>query len=182
MSQYNIVTHPNPCPTVQLGDFWGILSTFLGKKSIFCPRNALRISPVASTYDLVQAFGLHPFLPPSLSSHIPHSALSSTMAKAPLPPAPVLVLLPSNHAIVLPVNNNIALCILHGMMSTRAHILPTRKWANLERLLFDPEPPAQGPFHGHFRRWADSQRYKKRGMKDMMQGNQAVDNTTRRWG
>jgi hypothetical protein len=67
-------------------------------------------------------------------------------------------------------------------MSTRAHIPPTRKWADLERLLFDPEPPAHGSFHGHFRHWANSQRYKKRGKKDTMQGNQVADNTTRRGG
>jgi hypothetical protein len=40
---------------------------------------------------------------------------------------------------------------------TRAHILPTRKWANFERLLFEPDPPAHGSFHGHFKRWANSQ-------------------------
>jgi hypothetical protein len=104
------------------------------------------------------------------------------MAKAPLPPAPVLVLLPSDCAIVLSVNNDIVLCILQDVMSTRAHIPPTRKWYNCERLLFDPELPAHGPFHGRFRRWADSQRYEKRGTKDTMQGNQAADNTTRRGG
>ncbi len=103
---------------------------------------------------------------PSLSSHISHSSLSSTMAKAPLPPAQVLVLLPSDRAIVLAANNNIALCILQGVMSTRAHIPPTGNWADLERLLFDPDLPAHGPFHGCFRRWADSQHYKKRGVKD----------------
>jgi hypothetical protein len=132
---------------------------------MFCPRNALRIPPVAFTYDLVQAFFPAP-LPssPSLSSHISHSSLSSTMAEALVPPAPVLVLLPSNHAIVLAANNDIALCILQGVMSsTRAHNPPTRKWANLECLLFDPEPSAHGPFHGRFRCWAKSQQNKKRG-------------------
>ncbi len=102
------------------------------------------------------------------------------MAEAPPPPAPVLVLLPSYPAIFLAANINIALCILQSVMSTRAHILPTRKWADLEHLLFDPEPPAHGAFHGHFRCWANSKHYKKRGTKDTMQGNWAVDNTTRR--
>jgi hypothetical protein len=67
-------------------------------------------------------------------------------------------------------------------MLTRAHIPPTGKWANVKRLLFDMEPPAHGPFHGHFRRWANSQCYEKGGTKDMMQGNRAADNTTRRGG
>jgi hypothetical protein len=107
---------------------------------------------------------------------------SSTMAKAPLPPAPVLVLLPSNHAIVLTANNDIALCILQGVMLTRAHILPIGKWANHECLLFDPEPPAPSPFHRLFSFLADSQHYKKRGTKDTMQGNQATDKTPRRGG
>jgi hypothetical protein len=161
--------NPHPHPSFQLSNFWGILSIFLGQKSIFHPRNALRIPPEASMHDLVQAFWSAP-LPssPSLSSHISHSSLSSTMAEALLPPAPVLVLLPSNHAIVLAANNNIALCILWDVMLTRAHILPTGKWADLERLLFDPQPPTRGPFHGHFRCWTDSQLYKKRGTKDMM--------------
>jgi hypothetical protein len=86
------------------------------------------------------------------------------MAEAPLPPAPVLVLLPSNQAIILPANNDIAFCILQGVMLTRAHIPPNGKWADLERLLFEPGPPAQGPFHRCFKRWADSQR--SRNMKD----------------
>jgi hypothetical protein len=115
-------------------------------------------------------FGLCPFLPPSLSSHISHSSLSSTMAKAPLPPTPVLALLPSNWVIVLTAKNNIALCILQGMMLIRAHIPPTRKWANLECLLFELDPPAHCPFQGCFRHWADSQCYKKRGTKNTMQG------------
>jgi hypothetical protein len=104
------------------------------------------------------------------------------MAKAPLPPAPVLVLLPNNHAIILPVNNDIVLCILQGVMSTRAHIPPTEKWANLEHLLFGPEHPAHVPFHGRFRCWANSQHYKKWGTKDTLQGNWVADNTTRRGG
>ncbi len=104
------------------------------------------------------------------------------MAEAPLPPAPVLVLLPSDPDIVLAANNNITLCILQGMMLTRAHIPSTGKWADLESLLFEPEPPDHGPFHGRFRRWADSQRYEKRGTKDKMQGNRTADNTTRRGG
>jgi hypothetical protein len=104
------------------------------------------------------------------------------MAKALLPPAPVLVLLPSDRAIVLAPNNNILLCIIQGVMTTRAHILPTQKWANHEHLLFDTEPPAHGPFHGRFRYWADSQHYEKRGTKDTMWGNQAAENTTRRGG
>jgi hypothetical protein len=104
------------------------------------------------------------------------------MAEALHPPAPVLVLLPSNCAIILTTNNYIPLCILQGVMWTRAHIPPTGKWANLERLLFDPEPPAHGPFHGLIRFWVDSRRYKKRGSNDTMQGNRVADNTTRRGG
>jgi hypothetical protein len=104
------------------------------------------------------------------------------MAEALLPPAPVLNMLSSNHAILLIVNHDIALTILQGMLSTRAHIPPTRKWADLERLLFEPDPPAQDPFHGLFKHWADSQRYEKRGTKDTMQGNRAAGNTTRRGG
>ncbi len=82
------------------------------------------------------------------------------MAEAPLPYAPMLVMLLSNRAIDLPVNNDIALCILQGVMLTRAHIPPTGKWADLERLLFEPDPPAHGPF----KRWANSQRL--RNVKD----------------
>ncbi len=174
---------PQPHPTSQLRDFWGILSAFLGQKSIFHPRYVLIIPPVTSTHDLVHAFWPAP-LPssPSLSSHTSHFSLSSTMAKASLPPAPLLVLLPSDCAIVLTTNNGIALCILQDVMSTRAHIPPNRKWANLEHQFFHLEPPAHGPFHGLFRFWANSQRYKKRGAKDTMQGNQAADNTMRRGG
>ncbi len=69
----------------------------------------------------------------------------------------MLVLLLNNHALILTANNNIALCILQDVMSTRAHILPTRKWANFERLLIEPDPPAHGPFHGCFKHWANSQ-------------------------
>ncbi len=65
-------------------------------------------------------------------------------------------MLPSDRVIVLPVNNDITLCILQGVMLTKAHILPTGKWADLERLLFEPDPPAHGPFHGRFKRWANS--------------------------
>jgi hypothetical protein len=79
------------------------------------------------------------------------------MAEAPLPYAPVLNMLPSDRAIILAVNHDIALIILQGVMSTRAHIPPTGKWAHLERLLFEPDPPAHGPFHGLFKCWADSQ-------------------------
>jgi hypothetical protein len=81
------------------------------------------------------------------------------MAEALLPPTPasVLVLLPSNCTILLAANNNIGLCILQGVMLTRAYILPTKKLANLEHLLFDLEPPAHGSFHGRFRCWANSQ-------------------------
>jgi hypothetical protein len=105
--------NPHSRPSFQLSNLWGIHSAFLGRKSIFCPRCALRIPPVASTYDLVHAYWPAP-LPssPSFSSHISHSFLPSTMVKAPLPPTPVLVLLPSNRAIILAANNNILLCIL----------------------------------------------------------------------
>jgi hypothetical protein len=51
------------------------------------------------------------------------------------------------------------------VMSTRAHIPPNRKWANLEHQFFHLEPPAHGPFHGLFRFWANSQRCEKRGQK-----------------
>jgi hypothetical protein len=90
--------------------------------------------------------------------------LSSTMAETPLPPAPVLSMLLSDRTIVLTLNHNIALIILQGVLSTRARIPPTGKWADLERLLFEPNPPAQGPFHGRFKCWADSQR--SRNVKD----------------
>jgi hypothetical protein len=86
------------------------------------------------------------------------------MAEAPLPYTPVLNMLPSNRAIELAVNHGIALIILQGVLSTRAHILPTGKWADLESLLFEPDPPAHGPFHGLFKCWADSQR--SRNVKD----------------
>ncbi len=72
---------------------------------------------------------LHPIFP---SPHFPHSTLSSTMAKAPLPPAPVLPMLPSHHAILLPINNNIVICILQDTMRTRVHIPPTGRWADLK--------------------------------------------------
>jgi hypothetical protein len=104
------------------------------------------------------------------------------MAEALLPPTPVLNMLPSYRAIVLAINHDIALIILQGAMLTRAHIPATGKWADLERLLFEPDPPAHGPFHGLFKRWDDSQHYKKRGTKDTVQSNWVAGNTTRKGG
>ncbi len=98
------------------------------------------------------------FLP--LPPHFSHSTLSPTMptmAKAPVPPAPVLPLLPSDHSIVLPINNNIVICILQGVIKTRSHIPPTGRWADLERLLWELELPAPGPFHSRFKQWLEAQ-------------------------
>jgi hypothetical protein len=181
-SQYDTVTTPNP-PHITAEEFWGILSAFLGHKKYVLPQKCTKNLPCSFYAWFSTSIWPSPLhFSPSLSSHISHSSLSSIMAKALLPPAPVLVLLPSNRAIVLTSNNNTALCNLQGVMLTRAHILPTGKWVDLEHLPFDPEPPAHGPFHGHFRCWADSQRYEKRGTKDTMQGNWVADNTTRRGG
>jgi hypothetical protein len=55
-------------------------------------------------------------------------------------------MLPSGCQIVQPANSNIALCILQGLMWTRAHILPTGRLPNLERLLWEFHPPTPGPF------------------------------------
>ncbi len=83
------------------------------------------------------------------------------MAKAPLPPTPVLKLLPSGCQIILLANNDISLCILQGLMQTRAHILPTGRWANLEQLLWESKPPTLGPFHNSFRQYAKNMHPRK---------------------
>ncbi len=85
------------------------------------PQKCAKIPPVASMHDLLHHFSLHEPLPSSaslfLSSHnISHShsystSLSSTMAEAPLPPAPLLNMLPSNWAIILAVNTALAFAI-----------------------------------------------------------------------
>jgi hypothetical protein len=80
------------------------------------------------------------------------------MAKYLLPPGSVLKLLPSGHQIVLPANTGISLHIFHGLMRARSHIPPTGRWANLERLLWELEPPTPSPFHGSFRQWAKNMR------------------------
>jgi hypothetical protein len=76
------------------------------------------------------------------------------MAEPPL--NPTLPLLPSNRMIICPVYNNVVLCILQGVLKTRAHGPPVGKWADLECLPWDLEPNP-GPFLGRFKRWRDSQ-------------------------
>ncbi len=54
------------------------------------------------------------------------------------------------------VYNNDTLCILQGVLKTRAHAPPVGKWADLEHLLWDLEPNP-GPFLGRFKQWTNSQ-------------------------
>ncbi len=80
---------------------------------------------------------------------------SSIITKLPL--TPPLPFLPCDRIIISPVYNNVALCILQGVLKTRPHAPPVGKWADLERLLWDSEPNP-GPFLGRFKQWTDSQR------------------------
>jgi hypothetical protein len=65
---------------------------------------------------------------PSFSLLTSPTSFTSTVAKAPLPPAPVLIMLLRDCQIVQPANNDIPLCILQGLMQRRAHILPTGRY------------------------------------------------------
>jgi hypothetical protein len=86
-------------------------------------------------------------------------------AEAPPPAAPpVLPHLPSDRQIVLATNCNVAICILQGCMRTRSHIPRNGRWAALEQLLWESEPPSPGPFHATFRQWTANMR--GRNMKD----------------
>ncbi len=92
-------------------------------------------------------------LPPPLSTPLLTSSFTSMMAKAPLPSALVLPLLSSNCQIFQPASNDIALCILQGQMRTRSHILPTKRWADLERLLWESELPASCQLSKSLEQW-----------------------------
>ena len=72
-----------------------------------------------------------------------------------------LPLLPSNRAIVVPACNDIALVILQGILRLDAHLSSSARsqsFADLERLLWDMDPPNPGPFRFMFRRWSEAQR------------------------
>ena len=71
-----------------------------------------------------------------------------------------LPLLPSDRAIVVPCDD-LALVILQGVLKLNAHLSSsarTQSFADLERLLWDMDPPNPGPFCFMFRRWSEAQR------------------------
>ena len=60
-----------------------------------------------------------------------------------------LPLLPSNHAIVVPACSDTALVILQGVLKLNAHLITSSgraQWPDLERLLWNSDPPTPGPF------------------------------------
>ena len=78
----------------------------------------------------------------------------------------LLPLLPSSKAIITPACDDLALCILQGVLSTRAHLPSSAgggKWPDLERLLWS-SGTRPGPFNAVYRRWSEAQR--SRNMKD----------------
>ncbi len=70
-------------------------------------------------------------------------------------------LLPGDRQIVQAGCSDIALTILQGLMRTRSHITGTGRWANLEQLLWESEPPSTGPFHSVLNRCAENMRPRK---------------------
>ena len=78
-----------------------------------------------------------------------------------------LPLLPSNRAIVVPTCDDTALVILQGVLKLNAHLLTLSgraQWLDLERLLWNSDPPTPGPFCFLFQRWSEAQR--SRNMKE----------------
>ena len=78
-----------------------------------------------------------------------------------------LPLLPSNRAIVVPACYDTALVILQGVLKLNAHLVSSSgraQWPDLERLLWNSDPPTPGPFCFLFRRWSEAQR--SRNMKE----------------
>ena len=78
-----------------------------------------------------------------------------------------LPLLPSDRAIVVPACDDLALVILQGVLKLNAHLSSSARsqsFADLERLLWDMDPPNLGPFRFMFRRWSEAQR--SRNMKN----------------
>ena len=72
-----------------------------------------------------------------------------------------LPLLPSDRAIVVPACDDLALVILQGVLKLNAHLSSSARsqsFADLERLLWDMDPPNPGPFRFMFRRWSEAQR------------------------
>jgi hypothetical protein len=63
---------------------------------------------------------------------------------------------PSAARIIQPANEDTALFILQSVLKTGAH-LPSGKWSNLVKLLWD-SPPKPGPFYRVFREWTASGR------------------------
>ena len=64
-----------------------------------------------------------------------------------------LPLLPSDRAIVVPACDDLALVILQGVLKLNAHLSSSARsqsFADLERLLWDMDPPNLGPFRFMF--------------------------------
>jgi hypothetical protein len=155
-------TSPTLPPIFRGRSFPHFLGQNWGKNWIFtpvCPCSLLR-------RDLVQAPPASPPLSPSPIFFFIQHGRSQSSSTPPPPPAapPVLPLLPSDGQIVLATSNNVALCIMQGLMRTRSHISPNGKWSVLEELLWEPEPHTPGPFHATFQQWAEKMH--ARNMKD----------------
>ena len=72
-----------------------------------------------------------------------------------------LPLLPSDWIVRLSACDDLALVILQGVLKLNAHLSSSARsqsFADLERLLWDMDPPNPGPFRFMFRRWSEAQR------------------------